>query len=350
MSINISKISKKIPHNDNRKTLLLIHEDKTDEFKRKEDNLKSLNNMLDKYKKMLSYSSDQNDIKNKIKKIENEINDITNNISESEYYLRSSNYLKEYYQNNNKRGLISKQYIQNCMGNNPLNNDNILQDVKITREMLRCKECNTNLEINHKEALAICSNCGYTIDYQDNDNCNEFSEEIEVLATFCYKRINHYREWITMLLARESSSPSQEIIDKLLIELKKDRITDPKDVTPKRIRGYLKKLGLNKQYEHCSSIIHKICGTSPPKISRELENKLIIMFEEMQDPYDKYKPPERKNFLSYSYVLYKLCEILDEKHLLDSFSLLKSRDKLYEQDQIFEKICKDRGWPFKPSI
>jgi hypothetical protein len=49
-----------------------------------------------------------------------------------------------------------------------------------------------------------------------------------------------------MLLARESSSPPQEVIDKLLVELKKDRVTDKDNVTPERIRKYLRKLGYNK--------------------------------------------------------------------------------------------------------
>lgn len=60
--------------------------------------------------------------------------------------------------------------------------------------------------------------------------------------------------------------------------------------------------------------------------------------------------PERKNFLSYSYVLYKLCELegLDEfKHC---FSLLKGRDKLFRQDSCWRLICTELGWQYLPSI
>ena len=49
--------------------------------------------------------------------------------------------------------------------------------------------------------------------------------------------------------AVETSSPSEEVIQLLLIELKKDRIEQVNLITPKRIKGYLKKLRLNKQYE-----------------------------------------------------------------------------------------------------
>jgi hypothetical protein len=99
-----------------------------------------------------------------------------------------------------------------------------------------------------------------------------------------------------------------------------------------------------------NAIIHKICGTSPPNISRELENKLINMFEEMKIPYDLYKPKGRKNFLSYAYCLHKLCQLLGQDHLLKYFPLLKNREKLYQQDVVFEKICKHLGWKFIPSL
>ena len=61
-------------------------------------------------------------------------------------------------------------------------------------------------------------------------------------------------------------------------------------------------------------------------------------------------PTNRKNFLSYSYVLHKFCELLEYDHLLEYFSLLKSREKLHAQDLIWEKICNDLNWEFIPSL
>ena len=48
--------------------------------------------------------------------------------------------------------------------------------------------------------------------------------------------------------AQETTTPSDELINKLLIELKKDRIKDVSQITNKRIKGYLKKLRYTKQY------------------------------------------------------------------------------------------------------
>lgn len=46
----------------------------------------------------------------------------------------------------------------------------------------------------------------------------------------------------------------------------------------------------------------------------------------------------------------RFCELLGEDGLLRHFSLLKSNEKLYAQDQIWKKICKDLRWEFIPSV
>ena len=57
-----------------------------------------------------------------------------------------------------------------------------------------------------------------------------------------------------------------------------------------------------------------------------------------------------QSFLSYAYVLHKFCELLELDHLLPFFPLLKSREKLQQQDQICEKMCKDLKWQYIPSV
>jgi len=70
------------------------------------------------------------------------------------------------------------------------------------------------------------------------------------------------------------------------------------------------------------------------------------MFNKIQDPFAKHCPKERKNFLSYSYTLYKFFELLDKREYLIYFPLLKSREKLFEQEKIWTLICKELDWAF----
>ncbi len=122
------------------------------------------------------------------------------------------------------------------------------------------------------------------------------------------------------------------------------------EVTPIKIRSYLKKLGLNKYYEHIPHIISRLNGKPPPIISPEVEEKLRKMFKEIQEPFIKVCPKDRKNFLSYSYVLHKFVELLGLDEYKELFPLLKSREKLHNQDLIWKDICTELKWHYIKSI
>ena len=113
---------------------------------------------------------------------------------------------------------------------------------------------------------------------------------------------------------------------------------------------YSKKLGYNKYYEHITHIINKINGSKAPILSRNEEEYLRALFKEIQVPFTNNCPENRKNFLSYSYVLHKFCELLEYDHLLVYFPLLKSREKLQQQDKIWKCMCRDLNWEYIPSI
>lgn len=121
-------------------------------------------------------------------------------------------------------------------------------------------------------------------------------------------------------------------------------------LTPKKLRDILKKLDKNKYYEHVPHIINRLNGLPPPTISRETEEELRRMFKEIEETFIKYCPKNRKNFLSYSYVLHKFFQLLELDEFLPCFMLLKSREKLHQQDLIWKKICEELRWEFIPSV
>lgn len=45
-----------------------------------------------------------------------------------------------------------------------------------------------------------------------------------------------------------------------------------------------------------------------------------------------------------------MSELLGEDQYLPCFPLLKSREKLYVQDQIWKKICEELKWQFIPTV
>ena len=80
------------------------------------------------------------------------------------------------------------------------------------------------------------------------------------------------------------------------------------------------------------------------------EEELRRMFKEIQVPFQNNCPSDRKNFLSYSYILHKFVQLLELDQFIDCFLLLKSREKLHQQDQIWKKICAELKWQFIPSM
>jgi len=206
------------------------------------------------------------------------------------------------------------------------------------------------MQYNQKDAELVWPECGACHFYQDLEATGEFRDDVHILSPFAYKRMTHLKEYLSQIQAKETTDIPEEIIDLIRKEIKKERITDPNKITPRRVRGYLKKLHLNKYYDHVNSIIVIITGTSALKLSTELESTFIEMFQQIQAPFERHCPAERKNFLSYSYTLHKLSLVIGQERLCEYFPLLKSREKNYAQDCIWKKICEDLDWKFHPSV
>jgi len=212
-----------------------------------------------------------------------------------------------------------------------------------------CPKCMVDLTLLYSEGLQVCNMCGLTEYILIDSEKPSFREPPPEVSYFAYKRINHFNEWLSQFQAKESTEIPPEIYQAILLEMKKERITDLNKITHAKIREYLKKLKLNKYYEHIPHILNKL-NKKVPLIGKEVEDKLRHMFKEIQAPFMKICPPTRKNFLSYSYVLHKFVELLNLDHLKDAFHLLKSREKLHQQDQMWKEICRELNWMYIKSI
>lgn len=213
-----------------------------------------------------------------------------------------------------------------------------------------CPECDKEMIFSMNEAIFTCTDCGFQQFVLVDSDKPSYKDPPREVSYYAYKRINHFNEWLAQFQAKESTEIPQEVYDAICAELKKERILDYRTLARAKVREILKKLKFNKYYEHVPHIINRLNGCSAPVMSREVEEKLRYMFKEIQPSFQKNCPKDRSNFLSYSYVLYKFCELLDLDEYLSSFPLLKNRDKLYIQDKIWELICADLSWQFIRSV
>ena len=163
------------------------------------------------------------------------------------------------------------------------------------------------------------------------------------MKIFTYSRINHFKEFLNEMQAKNTNKVPDNIIE----YVKKD--LEGKEVNTLFVQQSLKKKNLYKYYEHVPHIKSKIQGKEILPFSADTEKKLTDMFIKINSDYDTIISkhyPTKKSFFSYSYLLYKLCELLGEDQHLDNFSMLPSIEKLIYQDQIWKLFCDEFGWIF----
>jgi len=351
------------PITDTRTTLEAKHRSKLNDIISK-DNIKQKMVEVEELKKRIKETSDWSERC----KLDAQIEHITQLISYEpdsvEYMLSVAPIIQRYTDDSKPDNEQLKEKINNFI-HKSTNHDkgkmydefmNITENVPMVNESqctYTCTTCNVSRTMSLAEATMICPKCGHAeINFEMGTQNMSYDQEInsDVNICFAYKRINHFNEWIAQFQAKESTHVPQEILDNLRYEFKKARITNMSEITQKRVKELLKKLRYNKFYEHVPQITNMLSGVTPPTMPARLEEILRNMFRDIQEPFEKYKPKGRSNFLSYGYCLYKFCELLGHDEFLDNFPLLKSREKLYQQDCIFKNICKDLHWEFIATV
>jgi hypothetical protein len=247
--------------------------------------------------------------------------------------------------------------------NDPVNRDVLLDKYlqRINPEYVRktnelddmsgeCVECGADMMFSQNEAMLYCTECGMTEFILIDSDRPSYKDPPRESSYYAYKRINHFNELLAQFQAKGSTDIPQDVLDQITTELKKQRITDFKNIKYRQMREILRKLKLNRQYDHIPYIISRLNGSIAPVMDRETEEKLRHMFKEIQPSFQKHCPKNRRNFLSYSYVLYKFCELLELDEFLASFPLLKNRDKLYQQSKVWQSICEEMRWEYIRSI
>jgi hypothetical protein len=213
-----------------------------------------------------------------------------------------------------------------------------------------CHECNVAREELPTEGILVCPRCGSEEYAMIVSDLPSFRDPPKERNNYAYKKINHLNEILNQFQAKESTIIPDEIMNEVILEIRKRRISNVADLNEKDAREILKKLGRSKYYEHAAHILSRLNGNPPPTITPEIEEKIRTMFQEIQAPFLLYCPNDRTNFLSYSYILFKFFELLDLDEYKVYFPLLKSRDRLIAHDQIWKKICDYLKWEFIQSV
>jgi len=201
------------------------------------------------------------------------------------------------------------------------------------------------------EGILVCNNeqCGKFITYIVDSSKPTNKEPPNEVSYTAYIRLNHFKEILSQFQAKETTQIPDEVIEKIRARIKKERITDMSLINYDKMREILRKLGLNKYFEHIQ-YINSIFGVKPPVMNEELHETLCVLFIEIQKPWAVHCPPSRTNFFNYTYTLYQLCVLLDQTQYLPYIPMMKDREKQLEQDMIWKKVCFDLDWEYFPTV
>jgi len=330
--------------------------------------LPKLNNEIIQIKKSLLEENGLEtrlDLEDELKRLISKRNNLSN--KKKRYLLDNSKFIFEYFEKkrdiskgNSKKKILhsffqtEKKFQPKIAATNNvqkylLNVDNTFLNMNnYTQRNDICTHCNGELVPIDYEGILVCKKCSKFISYLIEHEKPSYKEPPKEVCFYAYKRINHFREILAQFQAKETTQIPPIVIKEILLQIKKERI-NLSQMTNKKAKNILKKLGYNKYYEHIPFIKDKL-GIKPPIMTPDLEDKLCNLFLEIQKPYAKHCPDGRVNFLNYYYVLYKMCELLDEKRFLPFFPMLKDPVKRIEQDVIWKKICKELKWEFISTI
>jgi len=377
-----------------RTTLDAIHNQKIQTMLEEKDNINGYQERVKELQNKIKATSSDIEIwriEREIETLEKKIKAIEDGTDVMDYYLRTGDILYNYYdiqeqiQQGNRIGSSNKakpgsilaileevaegerQTSMNTNVNpekkslqrNQLLNDYLqLEDPIMARNTTEeyddpwtlCELCGNEMNMCLNEANLTCSNCGHQEFILVDSDKPSYKDPPREICYYAYKKINHFNEWLAQFQAKESTEIPSEVYDAILYQLKREQITNMSHLKPTKLREILRKMKYSKYYEHIPHIINRLNGQNAPFMSREDEEKLRHMFREIQPSFKKHCPKGRRNFLSYGYVLYKFCELLEMDEYLACFPLLKNRDKLYLQDKTWEKICKDQYWQYVRTV
>jgi Ni,Fe-hydrogenase III component G len=309
-------------------------------------------------------------------KLEREISDILGKKEENEYLFNTIDIIEEYSrvcntkgESTSKKGLkkdtnwkitkfidkydnIEKEQLAEkyCK---VVNNGMMINTKQLAFNNNNCEQCNGETTII--KGFFTCKDCGVVSENTIHDFQVSYKDLQDTMmkSSFSYKRINRFKEILSSLQAKENVDIPSCVINAINQEIEKEHDFDISLVDKKKIQYYLKRLSLTAYYDNIPHILNSINGINPIDIPIHVEEKLLQMFETIQDPFEIVKErlaSSRLSFLNYHYTLHKLSELLSLDKLQKNFKLLKSIDKLRLHDSIWSGICEILGWEFIPSI
>jgi len=212
-------------------------------------------------------------------------------------------------------------------------------------KQMQCPVCDNPMVKRTPWGNDICYECGAFYDTPEFVITNlNYGKTIQKRA---YKRLDHFKEVLYQFQGKEGRQIPADVFDKVKASIGKDK----EHITTLDIKQCLRRLKLGKYVENIFYIDHVLSGTPLPYIRREVEDKMVRLFKQVERIFGTVRSRvgfARTSFLNYYYVIYKLLESL-QPELLPRVPLIKTSGRLKHHDAMWKELCEELGWGYVPT-
>ena len=225
-----------------------------------------------------------------------------------------------------------------------LNGDEFKEPKKYKRNF--CIDCNLEMLIDYQESVLVCTNCGVFEYYPVY--VSSYNHTMQPSRRKCiYKRSDNFKVILNQFLCIQNQKVPDEVIRTLWNQINnKDNLlynyTIP--LTIPILECILKRKKMIKYKNSIYFIFFKLKSQPLPYITITEKDMMLNMFNVVSNIYDKYKPKDRKSFLSYPFALKQILIVLGKNDYAKYIPPLKTNSKQKELERVWELITKDPEW------
>ena len=225
-----------------------------------------------------------------------------------------------------------------------LNGDEYEEPEKHKRNF--CIDCNLEMLIDYQESVLVCTKFGVFEYYPVY--VSSYNHPMKPSRRKCvYKRYDNFKTILNQFFYGGNRVVPDDIMKTIRNEIcNRDNIlynyTIP--LTIPILECILKRNKMMKYKNSIYFIFFKLKSQPLSYITVTEKDMMLNMFNVVSKIYDKYKPKNRKRFLSYPFVLKQIFIVLGKYDYAKYIPQLKTKSKQKELERIWELITKDPEW------
>ena len=214
------------------------------------------------------------------------------------------------------------------------------------RDRYFCMGCKLRKIVDYERSILVCTKCGvfeyYPVHVPSYNHTMRYSR-----SKCVYKRYDNFKTILNQFFYGGNRVVPDDIMKTIRNEIcNRDNIlynyTIP--LTIPILECILKRNKMMKYKNSIYFIFFKLKSQPLPYITITEKDMMLNMFNVVSNIYDKYKPKDRKSFLSYPFVLKQILIVLGKNDYAKYIPQLKTHSKQKELERVWELITKDPEW------